>query len=90
MTPLAQLEHFAEHGDGTHLPNGKTAHVLRVDAGLTPTECAAVVGVSERTWTRFERGITNGFMSAPTERRAARLLAFLASASKDAVEVRNA
>ncbi|WP_350169629.1 helix-turn-helix domain-containing protein [Ilumatobacter fluminis] len=31
------------------------ASAIREQAGLSQTECAAAVGVSERTWSRYER-----------------------------------
>jgi len=78
---LAELEQAASSPDGAgSLPIGGDALIeeLRVDAGVSPTAMAAAIGVSERTWYRYEKGIGERFATRATDQRAARLLAYLA------------
>ena len=62
------------------LPPGLTTADLRGRAGLTATECAAAIGVSERTWLRYEQGKTQSFRRHDAQQRAVRVVARLVDA----------
>lgn len=82
MTTLADLEQAANDGGGMPLPEGPQAAVIRTDASVSATAVAAAVGVSERAWRRYERRITRRFATADLDRRAGRVLLFLAEGSE--------
>jgi DNA-binding transcriptional regulator YiaG len=76
---VTDLAHAAEHALARPLCTGQAAEAIRIAAGVSPTVCAAAVGVSEKTWTRFEKGIANRFGSALVDHRASRVLEYIAN-----------
>src|SRR5262245_14165805 len=64
MITLSELENAAYHGlPWLPLIGGLAAASLRLAAGATATACAAAVGLSEKSWTRYEHGSTRRFAS---------------------------
>lgn len=77
---LSDITNAAGTAVTASLPPGPATAELRARAGLTATECAAAVGVSERTWLRYEQGVTGSFRRHESHLRAARVVAHLADA----------
>ena len=77
MVKLIELEGAADGGGAEPLPNGSVARDIREACGVTTTEVAAAVGIHEKSWSRYERGVSTRFLSQAVDKRAARVVAFL-------------
>lgn len=74
---LHELVRAADRGSGMPLPSGDEARRLREAADVSPTAFAAAVGISEQTLSRYERGVSQRFLSHGIELRVARILRHL-------------
>lgn len=77
---LTSLDKAARTATRLPLPAPSSALTTRTDAGIGPTLAAAVIGVSERTYSRWENGKSGArFLNVIANDRAARLFAHLAA-----------
>lgn len=77
---LTTLDKAARTARRQPLPAPARALEIRTESAVTPTLAAAVIGVSERTYSRWENGHRGAsFAKAVANDRAARLFAHLAT-----------
>lgn len=77
---LTALDKAARTARREPLPSPSRAAEIRAVTQVTPTLAAAAIGVSERTYSRWENGKSgSGFAKAVANDRASRLFAHLAA-----------